>query len=245
MAHNSLKDLIYMDNNATTPMAPEVIHAVSNSASNFYGNPSSSSVIGRAAKKLIIQSRSEIAQLVNSDPSDIIFTSGGTEANNWVIYSVIKHYYANKPDGFQSELPHIVTTNAEHDAIIEPIKKLVDEGKVRASFVSPDSTGVLTPDRVVDSLKNETVLVSIMLGNNETGSVFPVGEIMKQVKARMKHKPNFFCHSDAAQAIGRMKVDVRQLNVDYLTIVGHKFYGPRIGALYIRKPSKSPSLLKI
>ena len=158
----SASDVIYLDNNATTPLAPEVLHAINSSAANAFANPSSSSLIGRAAKKLIIESRAEIAQMINADPFDIIFTSGGTEANNWVIYSVLKYYYTeNGKDSSDSrpknglKLPHIVTTEVEHDAVLEPIKRLVDEKKLEATFVPVEKkTGSVRVEKVLACLRN-------------------------------------------------------------------------------------------
>ena len=160
----SASDVIYLDNNATTPLAPEVLHAINSSAANAFANPSSSSLIGRAAKKLIIQSRAEVAQMINADPFDIIFTSGGTEANNWIIYSVLKYYYneAGSINGSIDEaprnvkkLPHIVTTQVEHDSVSGPINRLIDEKKVEASFIPVDpKTGSVSVEKVLASLRD-------------------------------------------------------------------------------------------
>ena len=157
---SSIADVIYFDNNATTPLAPEVCHAINTACVNAFANPSSASVIGKAAKKLIIESRSEIAQMINADFTDIIFTSGGTESNNWVVYSAIKYYYSKmsekvSPNDFKSvPLPHIVTTEVEHDAMIEPIQKLVEEGKAQASFIAVDpKTGSIDLEDVLRVLK--------------------------------------------------------------------------------------------
>ncbi|XP_075260785.1 selenocysteine lyase-like isoform X2 [Convolutriloba macropyga] len=238
-------DFVYLDNNATTPLAPEVCHAINAACVSAFANPSSSSILGKAAKRLIIQSRAEIAQMINADAFDIVFTSGGTEANNWVVYAAVRYYYSKFPeaDGLKIPLPHIVTSVVEHDAMIEPINKLVEEGKVKASFVPIDPiSNSIAVESVLNVLRKETVLVSIMLSNNETGTIFPVAQIMNAVKSNLKEHGIVLCHTDAAQSIGKMKVDVRELNVDYLTVVGHKFYGPRIGALYVNKPGEKTPL---
>ncbi|KAJ6627322.1 Selenocysteine lyase, partial [Pseudolycoriella hygida] len=227
-----------MDFNSTTPLDIKVIEAIKEVCVNMWANPSSSYKSGQCVKETIDGSRQWVAKMINCDAEEIIFTSGGTEANNWVIYSSVEEFNKNirKPEGFS--IPHIITTNIEHDSIRLILEKLVMDGKIEVTFVSASKGfGFVSPKDVIDSIRPNTVLITIMLANNETGILQPVGEISQLLAVvnadHSRHKILF--HTDAAQAIGKLQVDVKDLAVDYLTIVGHKFYGPRIGALYRKR----------
>ncbi|NXL95401.1 SCLY lyase, partial [Alectura lathami] len=237
---------VYLDNNATTPLAPEVAQAVGEAAQQAWGNPSSSHPAGRKAKELIESARESLARLVGGRPEDIIFTSGGTEANNMVIHTALRHFRDSQGQG--QATPHVVTSNVEHDSIRLPLEQLVKERLAETTFVpvSPQS-GQAEVDDVLAAVRPTTCLVSIMLANNETGVIMPVAELSQRIRALNQTRaaeglPRILVHTDAAQMIGKGHVDVQELGVDYLTVVGHKFYGPRIGMLYVRGPGTTTPL---
>ncbi|XP_062439139.1 selenocysteine lyase isoform X2 [Rhea pennata] len=229
---------VYMDYNATTPVAPEVMEAVSEAMREAWGNPSSSYGAGRKAKEIISTARESLARMVGGRPEDIIFTSGGTEANNLVIHTALRHFRESleqDQDGpgdsstpAVGTTPHIITSNVEHDSVRLPLEHLVKEGLAEATFV-PVSTrsGQAEVDDVLAVVRPTTCLVSIMLANNETGIIMPVSELSQRIRALNRKRaavglPRILVHTDAAQMIGKGHVDVQELGVDYLTIVGHK-----------------------
>ncbi|NWU97383.1 SCLY lyase, partial [Upupa epops] len=240
---------VYLDHNATTPLAPEVARAVWEAMHQAWGNPSSSHPAGRKAKELVGRARESLARMVGGRQEDIVFTSGGTEANNMVIHSSCRHFHesqAGRRDG--PGMPHVVTSNVEHDSVRLPLEQLVKEHRAEATFVavSPRS-GQAEVDDVLAAVRPATCLVSLMLANNETGVIMPVAELSQRIRALNQRRaaeglPRVLVHTDAAQMIGKGRVDVQELGVDYLTIVGHKFYGPRIGALYVRGPGTTTPL---
>ncbi|XP_060690310.1 selenocysteine lyase isoform X1 [Hemiscyllium ocellatum] len=256
--NDSSSDCIYMDYNATTPMDAEVIQTVLEAMQEAWGNPSSSYTPGKKAKELIDWSRQSVAQMVGGRPEDIIFTSGGTEANNLVFHTAIKYYWDHQrqqthnsgsmdTDPTARPLPHIITSNIEHDSVQLVVDNLIKEEKAEATFLSVSKvTGCVEVGDVIAAVRPTTCLVSLMLANNETGILMPIAKVCQRVKSLNQQRgpeiPRILLHTDAAQAVGKLQLDILDLGVDYLTIVGHKFYGPRIGALYVSGPGKNSPL---
>lgn len=211
--------MIYLDYNATTPVDPRVQEAVMNAMKEF-GNPSSSHLIGRRAKLIIDQSRTNVARLIGAKQGEIIFTSGGTESNNLAIIGTALRFGKG----------HIISSSIEHPSVLNPLKYLEQIG-FTVTYLPVNSQGMVEPDDVVSAIRKDTILVSIMHANNETGVIQPISEIGKIVAEK-----GILFHTDAAQTIGKINSSVEELNVSMLTIVSHKFYGPKgIGALYVRQ----------
>ena len=213
---------IYLDYNATTPVAPEVADAMLPYLKDFFGNPSSAHIYGQQSKKAVDKAREQVAQLLNCHPKDLIFTSGGSESNN---YALKGYAFANQDKG-----RHIITSSIEHPAIIEVCKFLETQG-FEVTYLPVDRTGRVSVKDVESAIRPDTILISIMYANNEVGTLQPIAEIAKIAKQN-----GIVVHSDCAQAVGKVIVNVEELGVDLLTIAGHKLYGPKgIGALYIRE----------
>ncbi|KAF3691286.1 Selenocysteine lyase [Channa argus] len=240
-------DRIYMDYNATTPLEPEVIQAITEALQDAWGNPSSNYIAGTKAKAIINQSRENVARMVGGKAQDVIFTSGGTEANNLVLHTAVEHFRRNCRAAEQGEgrqngctgLPHIITCNVEHDSVKLVAEHLQKEGKADVTFVPVSKvTARVEVEDIIAVVRPNTCLISIMLANNETGVIMPVKEICQRIKSlnTQDERLRILLHTDAAQALGKIQVDACELGVDFLTIVGHKFYGPRIGALYVNGP---------
>ena len=233
---------IYLNYNATTPLAPSVVVEISKALATLWANPSSKSQSGIQAKQSIKNARDHICQMINgNDSSEVIFMSGGTEANNHVIWNGIKNFKETfgSNEMFSSKKPHIISSTIEHDSILNVLKVLEKENNVDVTYINVSKKlGCIDAQEVIEAIRDETVLISIMLANNETGIIQPITEICKKLrcinKCRSSKLPHIFVHTDAAQGIGKIKVDVQQIGVDFMTIVGHKFYGPRIGALWVR-----------
>ena len=222
--------IIYLDYNATTPIASEVAEAMKPYLDQYFGNPSSSHSYGIETKTAVEKARKQIADLINCYPDEIVFTSGGTESNNYAIKGIA---LANKNKG-----NHIITSKIEHPAVIEVCKYLEKNG-FEISYVEVDEFGIVNPKDVDKEVKPSTILISIMHANNETGSIQPIAKI-----AEIAKKHNIVFHTDAAQSLGKIEADVTKLGVDLLSIAGHKLYAPKgIGALYIKRGIKLEKLM--
>jgi cysteine desulfurase len=212
---------IYLDYNASTPLAPEVVDAMQPLLNDYYGNPSALHWAGKPVKAFLHKAREQVAQLINCSPREIIFTSGGSEANNLALKGF---YFKNVHKG-----NHIITTKIEHPAIINPCKFLERIG-ARVTYVGVDQYGRVSTEEIEKAISKDTILITVMHSNNETGTLQPINEIGK-----IANKNRIAFHTDASQSVGKVPVDVNELKVDMLTIAGHKLYAPKgIGALFVR-----------
>jgi len=211
---------IYLDHNASTPIAPEVVAAITQSLAETFGNPSSRHWAGLPAHEAVERARGQVAALLHSSANEIVFTSGGSEANNHALKGV---YFARGRDA------HIITTTVEHPAILNPCRFLERLG-ASVTYVPVDHFGRVDPDDVARAITPGTVLISVTHANSEVGTVQPISEI-----ARIAHERGVLFHTDAAQSVGKIPARVEDLGVDMLSVVGHKMYAPKgVGVLYVR-----------
>jgi Cysteine sulfinate desulfinase/cysteine desulfurase and related enzymes len=223
--------MIYFDNNATTPVAEEVFEAIKPFLTVVYGNPSSAHALGRDARRAVENARGNVTALLGARSADeIIFTSGGTESDNWAILGALE---ANP------EKKHIVTTRVEHEAVRKLCEKLETKG-FEVTWLDVDENGFLDLDELKNALRADTAVVSVMTANNETGILFPVAEIAEIVKANS----DAVFHTDGVNAVGKIPLDLKNTAIDLFSLSGHKFHAPKgIGALYVRSGLNLPSFL--
>ena len=217
-------NVIYFDNNATTRTAPEVLEEMLPYFCEKYGNASSMHTFGGSNKRAIEKARAQVASLINADPQEVIFTSGGTESDSTAIYSSVNSYPNKK---------HIITSAVEHPAVLEVFKKLASQG-YRVDFIGVDTNGRFDMESFKKLIDNETSLVSVMWANSETGTIFPVKEI-----AKIAHEYGALFHTDGVQALGKIITDVKDTDIDLMSFSSHKINGPKgVGGLYIKNGTR-------
>jgi cysteine desulfurase len=222
---------VYFDYNATTPVPPEVVEAVGRATREVFGNASSVHHFGQQAKAMLDDARSSAAALINGNPSEIVFTSGGTEADNLAIRGAAE---ALEPTGRR----HLVASAIEHEAVLNTLKALARRGW-RTTLVPVDQSGIVSPDRVREAIADDTALVSVMHANNEIGTIQPIAAI-----AALAHARGALMHTDAVQSAGKIAVDVKALGVDLLALSAHKFNGPKgAGMLWVKRGTRMQPIL--
>lgn len=221
---------IYLDNAATTKLSPVVLDEMMPYLTEIYGNPSSPHYFGQQTGAAVDKARQQVANALNADPSEIIFMSGGSEADNMAIRGIAERY--------SKRGKHIITTAVEHHAVLHTCQLLEKQG-YEVTYLPVDEYGMITVDQVREAIRPDTVLVTVMFANNEVGTIMPIS----QIGALCREKGVFF-HTDAVQAVGHLPINVKEMNIDMLSMSAHKFHGPKgVGALFVRKGIILPSLI--
>ena len=225
-----MRKYIYMDNSATTPVKKEVLDEMIPYFTQKYGNPSSIYSLGSDSKVAVEKAREQVAKALGADKKEIFFTAGGSESDNWAIKG---YALKNKNKG-----NHIITSNVEHHAVLHTCEYLEKNG-FEVTYLNVDEFGMIKLEELEAAITDKTILISIMFANNEIGTIQPIKEIGEIAKNR-----NIFFHTDAVQAIGNIKIDVKEMNIDSLSLSAHKFYGPKgVGVLYVKQGIKMESLI--
>ena len=223
---------VYVDNAATTQTSKIVIDGMIPYMNEIYGNPSSLHSVGQVAKEALENARAKVAKCLNADPSEIYFTSGGSESDNQAILSAAEK-------GIKSGKTHIISTRVEHHAVLHTLNKLKKKG-FDVELLDVSSEGLVTPEQVEKAIRDDTCLVTIMYANNEIGTIMPIKEI-----GEICRKKNVTFHTDAVQAVGHLNIDVKDQNIDMLSLSAHKFHGPKgVGALFVKKGIYLSSLIE-
>ena len=223
---------VYADNAATTPVSPKVVEAIIPYMTEHYGNPSSLYEVGQVAHKAVEKARQQVADALGADSKEIFFTSGGSEADNWAIRGAAAL-------GAKKGKKHLITSKFEHHAVFHTMAALEKEG-FTVTYLDVYENGIVRPEDVEKAITDETCLVTIMYANNEIGTVQPIAEIGKICRDK-----GVLFHTDAVQAVGHIRIDVKEQNIDMLSLSGHKFHATKgIGALYCKKGLRLPNLIE-